>query len=292
MSDCTRRRFLQSAAAVPAAYQLAAADLFGQTGPAEETASLQLGLVTYNWGRDWDLPTLLKNCESTGYAGVELRSTHKHGVEPSLDRTQRAEVARRFANSPVTLVGLGSACEYHSPDPDVLAKNLEETKAFVRLCHDLGGSGVKVRPNGLPADVPIDKTLSQIGESLNTVGKYAAGYGVEIRLEVHGRGTAEIPRIKQIMDVAQQKNVVVCWNCNATDLDGQGLAHNYQLLSDRMGTIHIHDLTRDDYPWKELFGLFKQYRFSGWTLVEEGRVPTDILAAMKATRAAWLELAR
>ena len=108
---------------------------------------MQLGLVTYNWGKDWDLPTLIKMCEQTGFRGVELRSTHKHGVEPALGSAERADVAKRFGDSMVELVGLGSACEYHSPDPAVVKKNIEETKAFINLCHDCGGTGVKVRPN-------------------------------------------------------------------------------------------------------------------------------------------------
>ena len=62
---------------------------------------MQLGLVTYQWGADWDLPTVIKNCRQTGFAGVELRSTHKHGVEPSLDDDQRKQVAERFADSGV-----------------------------------------------------------------------------------------------------------------------------------------------------------------------------------------------
>ena len=44
---------------------------------------MQLGLVTYLWGQDWDLPTLITNCETTGVLGVELRTQHAHGVEPS-----------------------------------------------------------------------------------------------------------------------------------------------------------------------------------------------------------------
>ena len=28
---------------------------------------MRLGLVTYNWGKDWDLETLIKNCEATGF---------------------------------------------------------------------------------------------------------------------------------------------------------------------------------------------------------------------------------
>ena len=96
--------------------------------------------------QEWDLPTLIKNCQATGFEGVELRSGHKHGVEPTLGKQARADVARRFEDSGVTLVGLGSACEYHSPDANVLQKNIDETKAFVELAHDVGASGVKVRP--------------------------------------------------------------------------------------------------------------------------------------------------
>jgi sugar phosphate isomerase/epimerase len=252
---------------------------------------MQLGLVTYNWGKDWDLPTLLKNCEAAGYRGVELRSTHKHGVEPSLDGKQRNEVAQRFADSSVELVGLGSACEYHSPDPAVLKKNIEETKAFIRLCHDVGGSGVKVRPNGLPKDVPIDKTLRQIGEALSEVAEYGAGYGVEIRLEVHGGGTSELPHMKTIMDAARHPAAGVCWNCNATDLQGGGLKHNFDLVKDRFGrTVHIHDLRVENYPWKEFFALLKSIKYEGWTLIEEGKVPEDIVGAMIENRRIWEKL--
>jgi len=152
--------------------------LWAQAVASTETAPLKLGLVTYNWGKDWDIPTIIANCSTAGFTGVELRSTHKHGVEISLNENERAEVQKRFADSDVELVGLGSACEYHSPDPAVVKKNIEETKAFVQLCHDVGGSGVKVRPNGLPAGVPIEKTLQQIGQSLNEVASYGADYGV------------------------------------------------------------------------------------------------------------------
>ena len=248
---------------------------------------MRLGLVTYMWGAEWDLPTLIKNLEQTGFEGVELRSTHKHGVEPTLTSDERAEVAMRFNDSPVELVGLGSACEYQSPDPDVLKKNIEETKAFLRLSHDCGGTGVKVRPNGLPQDVPVEKTLEQIGKALNDVAVYGEGYGQAIRLEVHGNGTAELPHIRTIMDVADHPNVGVCWNSNPTDLSGEGLSHNFGLVKDRLGqTVHIHDLI-SDYPWGELFGLLKQAGYQGWTLLEEGSPPVEPIRVMKYYRLLW-----
>ena len=286
MHDLSRRGFLQTAGALLAAAPMGVTSL----AAAEPNATMRLGLVTYNWGQDWDLPTVIANCEATGFSGVELRSTHRHGVEVTLSVAERREVRARFADSPVELAGLGSACEYHAADSAVLRKNVDETKEFVRLCHDCGGGGVKVRPNGFVKDIPEQKTLEQIGRSLNEVAQYGADFGVEIRLEVHGKGTQELPHIEKIMQIADHPNAVVCWNCNPTDLAGEGLEHNFQLVQDRIGTIHIHDLRRDDYPWEELFGLLKGCRFAGWTLLEDGRVPGDIVGAMHEVRRRWEQL--
>lgn len=279
-----RRNFLHSSSSA-AAGALAAIALPLQ---AANESGIQLGLVTYNWGKDWDLPALLKNCEATGFEGVELRSTHAHAVEPDLEPGQRAAVAALFREFGVKCLGPGSACEYHSPDPAVLKKNIDDTKAFIRLCHDIGGTGVKVRPNGLPKDVPVEKTLEQIGKSLNEVAAFGADFGVQIRTEVHGHGTAEIPNMITIMGHSDHPNSTVCWNCNPTDLAGDGLRTNFLALKDRVSTIHIHDLRNEDsYPWTEFFGLLKETEFSGWTLLEEGKVPDDIPAAMKEVRARW-----
>jgi len=251
---------------------------------------MQLGLVTYQWGAEWDLPTLIKNCEEAGFRGVELRTTHKHGVEPSLSEAQRVEVVKRFAASKVELVGLGSICEFQSPDPAVLKRNIESAKDFVRLCHDIGGGGVKVRPNGLPKDVPVEQTIRQIGEAIDEVAEFGEGYGVEIRVEVHGKGTNNVPTFKKIMDVAKNSNAKVCWNCNREDSDPPGLKSNFESLASRLGTVHIHDLA-SNYPWPELFGLLKAAQFEGWTLLEGESKVEDPARRMKEYKIAWDALA-
>ncbi|MDG1894372.1 MAG: sugar phosphate isomerase/epimerase [Fuerstiella sp.] len=282
-----RRDFLAATAALAAVSQPALSAGFATPATARK---LKLGLVTYNWGKAWDVPTVIRNCAATGFAGVELRSTHKHGVEITIDANRRTEVRKQFADSDVELVGLGSACEYHAVDPAVLKKNIDETKQFVRLCKDVGGTGVKVRPNGLPKERSVEQTLEQIGRSLNEVGRFAGEHGIQIRVEVHGRGTSEIAHMKTIFDIADDPNVVVCWNCNPTDLTGDGLTANYRSLQNRMGTIHIHDLRNNKYPWEELFPLLQDTTaesFTGWALLEEGSVPQDIVPAMKENHERW-----
>ncbi len=266
----------------------------GYTADAPQPISLRLGLVTYNWGKDWSTDELIRYCSAAGFSGVELRSTHRHGVEIPLTPAQREEVRKRFADSDVALMGLGSACEYHAVDPAVVKKNIEETKEFIHLCHDVGASGVKVRPNGLPKEVPVARTLEQIGKALNEVAAYGADYGIQIRLEVHGAGTSELPHVKTIMDIADHPGNVICWNCNPQDLLGDGFAHNYELVEDRMGTVHIHDLRKQNYPWAELFARLRVCTapgFTGWTLIEEGGVPGDLPAAMAENHAIWKRLA-
>jgi len=146
----------------------------------------KLGLVTYNLAAGLDLPALLGLCRELGLAALEFRTTHKHGVEPSLSASQREDVKKRCTDAGLLCWGLGSTCEFHSPDPAIVQKNIDTCRQFIELARDIGAKGVKVRPNGLPKDVPVEKTLEQIGKALATCGRMAADAGVEIWCEVHG----------------------------------------------------------------------------------------------------------
>jgi sugar phosphate isomerase/epimerase len=241
---------------------------------------MAFGLVTYMWGHDWDLPTLIANCEKAKALGVELRTTHKHGVELNLSNKQREDVRRRFADTPVTLVGLGSNERLDSPEAATLKQAVETTKQFLVLSRDVGGSGVKVKPNSFHKGVPREKTIEQIGRSLNVVGEFAGDLGQQVRLEVHGQ-CAELPTMKAIMDVADNENVAVCWNSNAQDLKGEGLEHNFNLVKDRFGaTCHVRPLDSSNYPFQQLIDLLVKMDYDGWVLLEAGNRPPDRVAAL------------
>ncbi|KAA0137007.1 TIM barrel protein [Gimesia chilikensis] len=247
----------------------------------EKKAQAQYGLVTYQWAKDWDLPTLLKNCETANVLGVELRTTHKHGVERDLNKNERREVAKKFMDSPVTLVGIGSNERYDNPDADVLKQAKEATKEFIKLSHDVGGTGVKVKPDSFHKNVPEGVTIEQIGKSLNEMGAFGADYGQQIRLEVHGK-CAHLPTIRKILDVADHPNVAICWNCNKQDLEGAGLDANFAMVKERLGdTTHIHDLIHNPYPHKRFFELMAGANYTGWLMLEEGKLPKgDPVAAL------------
>jgi len=280
MSDMDRRRFLElsalAAAATRPAGRLSAADK-----PALPPAKFRFGLVTYLWGRDWDLPTLIRNCEAAGFGGVELRTQHKHGVDDRLSAAGRKDARKRFADSKVELVGLGTNWAFHDRDQARLKANIEGAKRYVKLCHDVGGSGVKVKPNDLPRGVPVARTVAQIARSLNDVGKFAADYNCEIRVEVHGK-CQELPTMKAIFAGVTEANVGICWNSNPADLKGKGLEHNFDLVKDRFGaTAHVRELDDPKYPYGRLMDLFRRAGWAGWMLLEARTKPKDRLAALK-----------
>lgn len=251
---------------------------------------MKLGLVTYQLAKDWNVQTIVENCVESGFTGVELRTTHAHGVEVGLSASQRTEVRRQFEDSPVTLVGLGSAFEYDAVDGDELRQNIEGTKVYTRLAADVGASGVKVRPNKVHVEegVPMEQTLEQIGLSLRECGAFAEDLGIEIRLEVHGRVTCEVPNIRTILDHAQHDNVFACWNSNQQDVVDGSIDANFDLLASDIRLVHITELW-SDYPWRRLFELLKSTSYEAYTLAE---VPesADPIRFMRYYRALWQAL--
>ncbi len=289
----TRRDFLQTSAFGLTAATLSAWPNLIRAADDTTASNMRFGLVTYQWGKDMDLPTLIDACEKSGLLGVELRTEHAHKVEPNLSAAQRKDVRSRFADSPVTLVGYGSNAQFHEADPEKVKQNIELTKQYVKLMHDCGGSGVKVKPNGFARGVPQEKTIEQIGRALNVVGAYAQDLGQKIRVEVHGSGTSALPVMKAIFDVANHPNVGVCWNSNGEDLQGEGLAANFNLVKDRLAdTVHVRELNEGDYPYADLMQLFLNMDYSGWILLEARRDPADKVAAMIEQREVFEKLTK
>ncbi|HSV74483.1 MAG TPA: TIM barrel protein [Chthonomonadales bacterium] len=230
---------------------------------------MQLGIVTYNVAKDWDLGTLLRVCQACGLTGVEFRTTHAHGVEPILGPADRADVRRRCADAGIVQTSLGTVCEFHAPDPGVVRSNIASCRSFCELARDIGALGVKVRPNGLPPEVEPERTLEQIGKALIECGRIGADLGVEIWVEVHGPGTSAPANVRRIMDHCGHPNVGITWNSNRTDMESGSVRRAFDLLGGHIRCCHITELW-SDYPWREMFGLLKRARYDRYMLCELG----------------------
>jgi sugar phosphate isomerase/epimerase len=261
------------------------------SNPALGGGGFKLGTVTYNLAKDWDIPTIIKNCEMTGFEAVELRTTHKHNVEPQLSKEERLAVKKSFTGTKVRLLSLGTVCEFHSPDQSVVRKNIDDCKRFIGLAHDIGAIGVKVRPNGIPREVPEEKTIAQIGAALRDCGDAARDSGVEIWVEVHGRDSSQPSRMARMMQAANHDHVGICWNSNQEDIINGSVKESFTLLKPWLRNVHINELWKPEYPWRELFGLLKSVAYNRYTLAEIPET-TDPIRLMRYYRALWEELGK
>jgi sugar phosphate isomerase/epimerase len=273
-----RRNFLKNLGLLTGALVLPTGQLaFGKS----KNQGMKLGFVTYLWGKDWDQDTLIRNLTASGIHGVELRVEHAHKVSPALTKEERSVVKKKFKDSPVQIIGMGTNQQYDYVEPEKLRESIEQTKAFFQLSRDIGGLGVKVKPNQFRPGIPHEKTIEQIGKSLNELAKYGADMGQILRLEVHGNETQELTNIKAIMDVANHPNATVCWNCNAQDLNGGGLEANFNMVKARFGDIcHVRELNDTTYPYQDLMNLFKKNNYQGWILLECRTDPADKVKAL------------
>lgn len=136
--------------------------------------------------------------------------------------------------------------------------------------------------------IPEEQTIEQIGKSLKEVGEFSKDYNVAIRVCAHGRETSRIPIIKKIMDAADCSNVYVNWNCNPTDSEDGGLDANFNLVKDKIFSLHMHELC-DDYPYRRLFELLVNDGFNGYCYAEiDGS--SDPIRVMNYYRALFLAL--
>jgi sugar phosphate isomerase/epimerase len=174
-------------------------------------------------------------------------------------------------------------------------QNIETCKKFLQLTADLGGKGVKVRPNGVTKGKTIEQTCDQIGKALIECGKTAAELGLDVSVEVHGKTTQEPKNMKLIMDACAHPSVGVTWNSNNTDVVDGSIAKNFDLLAKHIRSCHINDLKRDKegkYPYRELFSLLKKIGYDRYTMIEysPGVEPKEGEEFLKKYKALWTEL--
>ena len=91
------------------------------------------------------------------------------------------------------------------------------------------------------------------------------------------------------MEIADHDNVSVCWNSNPGEVVDGSVKSNFDLVKDWLGLVHINELHRQEYPWRELFSLLKDSNYDGYCLAE---IPgsTDPERLMNYYRALWTAL--
>jgi hypothetical protein len=282
-NQITRREFIVGS--VGAISVLSAQRLLAAT----PGTKIKLGLATYQWGMNWDIPTMIANLQKANVLGVELRtqSKYKHGMELDLNAAQRAEVKKQFADSPVAVVAIACSERMDWPDPVKLKTAIADAKQYLQLCHDIGASSLRIFPNQFHKEVPKEKTIDQIARAVNELGTFAESIGQRVDLEAHGPA-GELSTMKAVMDQVTAKAVGVRLNSDKRDATGAGFEANFNLVKDRLArTIHLHNLKDTVFPYQQMFSLLSKAGWEGWTLMENTEKEPDLVAAMIEQRKIW-----
>jgi len=264
----------------------------GAAAPFEAGPGFHLGAVTWLVLKDLDVEGIIRLLEGAGFEGVELRTGHKHGVEPSIGQEERTRVRRLFERSKVRLVSYGTTCRFQSPVAAERKEQVEIAKEFIDLAHDTGAIGIKIQPLGFPEDVPQETCIQNFGRGLAEVGEYGAGKGVEVWMEVHGPGVTARPQVAAaILKAAGHKNVGACWNSNGEDIVNGSVKPSFELLKAWIRSVHIKELSGGRYPYREFFTLLRNAKYDRYTFAEvaESKEPERFLRMYKAL---WTELNR
>lgn len=288
ISMTSRRRFLAGALGAAVGASALGALAAGEAAPA--APKMKLGLATYQWGMNWDIPTLIANMSKAKVYGVELRtqSKYKHGVEVELGAEQRAAVKKQFADSPVVIVSVACSERFDWPDAEKYKAAIEAAKGYLKLSADIGSGSVRVFPNQFNQGVPHEKTIEQIAKALNEVGAYAAGIGQRVDIEAHGPA-GDLATMKAIMDQVTEPCVGVRLNCDKRDIAGEGLRANFSLVRNKLAhTVHLHNLVKSpSIPYQQLVNLLTRANWEGWALLENTEKEPDLVAALIEQREAW-----
>jgi sugar phosphate isomerase/epimerase len=262
----------------------------------ETKKRLKLGLTTYTIGAQWSITELIENLTKVEIFGVELRTDLKyaHGLELTTGKAERNEAKKRFADSPVKLVGIASGERFDSPDPVKLEKSIERTKELLQFSTDLGSPGLRVFPNDFQKDVPQEKTLEQIIVSLKQLAPTAENLNQEIRLEAHGN-IGRLPTLRKIAEAVAHPRVRIMLNSDFRDTEGDGLETNLNLVGDYLAhNVHIHDLLATNYTkagfYEKQFAFLKKRNWDGWCLLEISDKPANRLDEILRQRQRWEEL--
>jgi len=130
--------------------------------------------------------------------------------------------------------------------------------------------------------------MEQIGRALAEVGEFGYNLGVDVRVCVHGKGTNYVPVIRQIIDYSASPHVYVNWNCGQTDLEGEGIEYNFNLVKDRIRGIHLKNLDNENYPYRKFFELLRNANYTGYCNCEVNDESLEPIRFMKYYRALFL----
>jgi sugar phosphate isomerase/epimerase len=251
---------------------------------------MKLSIDTYVICGDMELEKLIDVAKASGYVGIEFRaeSGQKHGVEPETAKAQRQEIKQKMADAGMATSCISTSVRYESPDRAERQKNIERAKQFVELAADIDCGRIRTFGNNFPRDMEKQEVIKYVGESLREVGQFAAGYSVDVLLEMHG-DFYYWEYCLNAVKIADHPNVWINYNSDKRDLVDGSVKETYRHVAKYLRHVHMHNLEDPTFPYKELFQLLKDDGYNKYMSLELGYSGGDPETVMKLYAALFRE---
>jgi sugar phosphate isomerase/epimerase len=153
------------------------------------------------------------------------------GKEPP--EGERREIRDRIQDAYLEVACIGLSSRFDTPDTGRRREVVERTKRYVELaagvnCGRLRVFGNDMPKEGLAGDEPPDReaVICYVGEALRELAEFAAPYGVDILLEMHGQFNYWY-FARSAVEHAGHERVGLVYNCDNRDQVGGSVAPTY-----------------------------------------------------------------
>lgn len=254
---------------------------------------MKLCLISFQICKDCSLDEMIRLARTAGFSGLEFRieAGHAHGVELELSPSQRRAVRYRLEDSYLTAACLGTGDRYDHKDPTERRKVIDHTKRVIELARDIDCGRIRVFGNDIPEGVEREDCVKYVGEALRELGEFAADFGVDVLLEMHGQFNFW-RYARSAVETAAHPRVGLNYNCDMRDVVGGSIRDTYLNVREYVRHVHLHDLT-DGFPYDELFSYLIRDGFEGFLSpeIESSNDPERVLKLYAAfVREKWLRL--
>lgn len=192
---------------------------------------------------DWDLETVLKNAAGMGFAAVEVRGIGRElraeNIPCFLPENQQ-QTRALLEKYQVQICGIDTSCAFD--DAVHLEKALEEGRAAIALCGQMGAGMIRVFGDRLPKGREKE-VIGQVARGLRSLCDAAGSRGpVQVLLEIHGDFNTAGTLSELLPRLEGRPSFGLIWDIEHSFRSyGKDIGAFYQLIRPYVRHVHIKD---------------------------------------------------
>jgi len=263
----------------------------GENG-AKPPCQFRLGLVTEGVAGEWTLEEMLLQFERFGFHAAGIVPGRRHGISLALDPDARRQVYERTTNKTnVALFSVETPCTLDPADAGTQRATLDLAAEYARLAFEINAAGILIRPG---AGISVGETaspedLDQAAALLKAMAETAAGYSLEVWVEMSGDAPGLPADLRGILDRCGHPSAGIAWSCRIADGSGGTLAAAFGEVREHLRCVHLGELWTL-YPYADLFRLLRESGYDRYTLARL-RPTSDPEGVLRYYRRLWEVLA-